>query len=217
MDVEGDEVFANRNGTVRLTDETLLVEGSEADAREYVAPADSSLWVRDGDRVVAGQQITEGHVNLHDLYRIAGIESIQRYIIREVQAVYAIQGEIINDKHLETIVRQMFARVRVKDEGATGLLAGRVYEHAEFEEANRRSLAEGKKPAVGDILLLGITKVSLSTASFLAAAAFQETARVLIDAAVTGKEDRLLGLKENVIIGKLIPAGTGYRQPPVGK
>lgn len=217
MDVEGDEVFANRNGAVRLSDETLTVEGSEADAREYVAAPDSSLWVRDGDRVVAGQQLTEGHVNLHDLYRVAGMQAIQRYIIREVQAVYAIQGEVINDKHLETIVRQMFSRVRVKDEGDTALLAGRVYEAAEFEEANQKAAANVKKPAVGEVLLLGITKVSLSTSSFLSAAAFQETARVLIDAAVTGKEDRLLGLKENVIIGKLIPAGTGYRQIAAGK
>jgi len=151
-------------------------------------------------------------VNLQDLYRVASREEVQRYIIREVQAVYAMQGEIINDKHLETIVRQLFSRVRVKDQGDANLLPGRIYETWEFEEENRRVTADGKKAAVGEILLLGISRVSLSTSSFLSAAAFQETAQVLIDAAVTGKEDHLLGLKENVIIGKLIPVGTGYRQ-----
>ncbi len=212
MDVEGEETFARRKGRVRLTDAALIVEGSEPEAKEYAVPPDASVWVRHHDEIAAGAQLTEGHVNVQDLYAIAGIEAVQRYIVREVQAVYAIQGEAINDKHLEIMVRQMFSRVRVKDEGDTTLLTGRIYELSEFEEANQKMIADGKQPAVGDILLLGITKVSLSTSSFLAAAAFQETARVLIDAAVTGKEDRLLGLKENVIIGKLIPVGTGYRK-----
>ncbi|MDP3685937.1 MAG: DNA-directed RNA polymerase subunit beta', partial [bacterium] len=195
----------------RLTEEEIVVEGSEADARQYTVPPNTALWVRTGDTVRAGQQLTEGHVNVQDLYRVAGIEAVQQYIIREVRQVYAIQGEIISDKHLEIMVRQMFSRIRVKDQGDSTLLVGRIYETAEFEEEVARVQATGGKPAVGDVLLLGITRVSLTTSSFLAAAAFQETAHVLIEAAVTGKEDHLLGLKENVIIGKLIPVGTGYR------
>ncbi len=212
MDMEGEEVFAKRKGIVRLTDERLLIQGTEADLRESVVPQETTVWVRSGDVVTMGQQLTEGHVNVQNLYAIAGADAVQQYIIREVQEVYAIQGEAINDKHLETIVRQMMSRVRVKDAGETRLLPGRVYELAEFSEENARLIVEKKKPALGELLLLGISKVSLTTASFLAAASFQETARVLIDAAVTGREDRLTGLKENVIIGKLIPVGTGYRE-----
>ncbi len=133
--------------------------------------------------------------------------------MREVEQVYAIQGETINDKHLEIIVRQMLSRVRVREAGDSKLLPGRVVELSEFNEANRDAETAGTAKAVGERLLLGITKVSLTTRSFLAAASFMETARVLIDAAVTGKEDPLTGLKENVIIGKLIPVGTGYNIP----
>ena len=210
MDVEGEEAFARRKGTVTLTESQLTVEGVEADEREYIVPPDTAVWVHEGSTVRTGQQLTEGHVNVQQLYALAGAEEVQRYMIREVQEVYAIQGEAINDKHLEIIVRQMMSRVRVKDGGDTVLLPGRIYELAEFQEENERVAQDGRSPAIGERLLLGVSKVSLTTASFLAAASFQETARVLIDAAVTGREDRLTGLKENVIIGKLIPVGTGY-------
>jgi DNA-directed RNA polymerase subunit beta' len=169
--------------------------------------------VKNGQEVMAGQQLTEGHLDVQTLFAAAGVRAVQRYILREVQQVYAIQGETINDKHLEIIVRQMLSRVRIQDAGETHLLAGRTVELSEFQEANAKVEAEGKKPAVGERLLLGITKVSLTTRSFLAAASFMETARVLIDAAVTGRADFLEGMKENVIIGRLIPVGTGYREP----
>ena len=162
---------------------------------------------------MAGQQLTEGHLNVQTLFASAGVRAVQRYILREVQQVYAIQGETINDKHLEIIVRQMLSRVRIQDAGDTQLLAGRTVELSEFLEANAQAEIDGKKSAVGERLLLGITKVSLTTRSFLAAASFMETARVLIDAAVTGRADYLAGMKENVIIGRLIPVGTGYREP----
>jgi DNA-directed RNA polymerase subunit beta' len=211
MGIEGEEAFAKQKGIVHLTEEQLIIQGTEADQREYLVLPDTAVWVQDGSVVSIGQQLTEGHVNIQQLYKLAGAEEAQQYIIREVQGVYAIQGEAINDKHLEIIVRQMMSRVRVKDGGDTTLLPGRVYELDEFLEENERVGQEKGKRAIGERLLLGITKVSLTTASFLAAASFQETARVLIDAAVTGREDRLVGLKENVIIGKLIPVGTGYK------
>ena len=211
MDMEGEEVFSRRKGLIHLTDKQLTVQGTEADAREYLVPPDTAVWVKDGDVVSVGQQLTEGHVNVQELYKIAGSGAVQHYIIKEVMDVYAIQGEAINDKHLEIMVRQMMSRVRVKDGGDTALLPGRVYELSDFTEENNRVAEEKGRPAIGERLLLGITKVSLTTASFLASASFQETARVLIDAAVTGREDRLVGLKENVIIGKLIPVGTGYK------
>jgi DNA-directed RNA polymerase subunit beta' len=174
-------------------------------------PLNTSLEVANGDSVVAGQQLTEGHLNVQELFAQAGIRSVQRYILREVQQVYGIQGETINDKHLEIIVRQMLSRVRVRDVGDTDLPPGRVVELQLFQKANKKAEEESKQPAIGERLLLGITKVSLTTNSWLAAASFMETARTLIDAAVTGKEDMLRGLKENVIIGRLIPVGTGYR------
>ena len=144
-----------------------------------------------------------------------GREALHRYILREIQEIYASQGEGINDKHIEVIIRQMLSRVRILDAGDADILPGDIVEKDQFEEANEESVAMGGKPAVGEQLLLGITKVALSTESFLSSASFQETARVLINAAVTGRADKLRGLKENVIIGRLIPAGTGFieRQP----
>jgi DNA-directed RNA polymerase subunit beta' len=173
------------------------------------------LNVKDGEEVSAGEQLTEGHLNVQDLFTVAGVRAVQRYILKEVQQVYAIQGETINDKHLEIIVRQMLSRVRVHESGDTDLLSGRIVELAEYLAANKKAEAAGKKLAVGERLLLGITKVSLTTRSFLAAASFMETARVMIDAAVTGRADNLEGLKENVIIGRLIPVGTGYHDSRV--
>jgi DNA-directed RNA polymerase subunit beta' len=179
---------------------------------EYSLPAGVSILVEKGDLVAKGQQISEGHIDLKELYKVAGQETVQRYIIKEVQQIYTFAGENINDKHIEMIIRQMFSRIKVKDPGSTNLLAGQIVERGRFEEENAK-VAKSKKggqPATGQPLLLGITKVSLTTESFLSAASFQETARVLIDASIAGKEDRLKGLKENVIIGKLIPAGTGF-------
>lgn len=213
---KGEATMSEIDGTVTVKkgkDEvTITVEGKK-EGRDYMVPLNMTLNVKSGDVVIAGQQLTDGHMNVQSLYDAAGVRAVQRYILKEVQQVYAIQGETINDKHLEIIVRQMLSRIRIQDSGDTSLLPGRVVEWSELQEANRAAEKEGKKGASGDRLLLGITKVSLSTESFLAAASFMETARVLIDAAVAGREDHLMGLKENVIIGRLIPAGMGYRVP----
>ncbi|MFC1700564.1 DNA-directed RNA polymerase subunit beta' [Patescibacteria group bacterium] len=178
---------------------------------EYSMPSGKGIWVKKDDLVGKGQQLGEGHIDLKELYKIAGHEAVQRYILKEVQQIYTFAGESINDKHIEMVVKQMFSRVKIKDPGSTNLLSGSVVEWNRYQEANRKASASNKSQASGQILLLGITKVSLSTESFLSAASFQETARVLIDASICGKEDKLKGLKENVIIGKLIPAGTGYK------
>jgi DNA-directed RNA polymerase subunit beta' len=179
--------------------------------KEYQIPAGSTLRVAQGDLVGPGSQLSEGHIDLKKLYKTVGWEAVYRYIIREIQEVYASQGEGINDKHIEVIVRQMFSRILILAEGDSNFLVGDIIESVEFLEANDKIKAAGGAKAMGEKLLLGITKVALSTDSFLSAASFQETARVLINATVAGKEDKLRGLKENVIIGKLIPAGTGYR------
>jgi len=178
---------------------------------EYEIPTGSTLKVAEGDLVSKGTKLNEGNIDLKKLYKIQGWEEVHRYIVREIQEIYAAQGEGINDKHIEVIIRQMFSRLLIEDSGDTPLLVGDITERDEFIEVNGQAKAAGGQVARGEKLLLGITKVALSTESFLSAASFQETARVLINAAVQGKEDKLRGLKENVIIGKLIPAGTGYR------
>ena len=189
-------------------------EGSKKkkDIREYVIPAVMNLNIQKGDLVARGQVLSEGHLDLKKLFKIKNKEEVYRYIIKEVQEIYSAQGEGINDKHIEIIIRQMLSRVRVLDPGDTSLLPGDTVEDVQFLEANEEAKKQGKSVATAEKLLLGISKVALSTESFLSAASFQETAKVLINAAVTGKEDKLRGLKENVIIGKLIPAGTGYRK-----
>ena len=179
--------------------------------REHVIPPGYVLWVKSGDQVEVGQQLTEGALDPRELYELRGRPAVEDYLLREVQGIYSSQGQKLNDKHIETIVRQLFSRVLVKDPGDTDLLPGEIVEKAEIEEENDKVGKKGAK-ATAQELLLGITKVSLSTRSFLSAASFQETARVLINAAVTGKVDRLEGLKENVIIGRLIPAGTGFQK-----
>jgi len=168
--------------------------------------------VEEGDLVSRGQQLAEGHIELRELYEVAGQEAVQRYIIREVQQIYTFAGENINDKHIEMIIRQMFSRLKVKSAGATNLFPGEVIERSRFEEENALAAKKNKELATAQPMILGVTKVSLTTESFLSAASFIETARVLINASVQGKIDKLKGLKENVIIGKLIPAGTGYRK-----
>ncbi|MFA4906408.1 MAG: DNA-directed RNA polymerase subunit beta', partial [Candidatus Margulisiibacteriota bacterium] len=215
----GFEVRAKRNGAAVTAGRMIKVEREAEQVREYLVPPGFALWIKDGDLVAAGDQLTEGDLDLHELYRLRGKEAVQKYLLREVKKIYASQGQPPNDKHIEIIIRQMFSRVYITESGDTDLLPGEIIERAEFEENNGAlsarggSASGGKKsnqPAEGQELFLGITKVSLSTQSFLSAASFQETARVLINAAVTGKVDRLEGLKENVIIGRLIPAGTGF-------
>jgi len=180
--------------------------------KEFIVPKGFGILVKEGDSVEIGDQLTEGSLDLHQLYQLRGKLEAQKYIIKEIQYVYSSQGQPLNDKHIEIIARQMFARVYVNDAGQTDLLPGEIVEKSIFDRTNEEAEAKGKSMAKGDLLLLGITKSSLTTNSFLSAASFQETARVLIDAAVTGKIDHLEGLKENVIIGRPIPAGTGYRQ-----
>jgi len=164
--------------------------------------------------VHAGQQLTEGSLNPQDILRIMGPEAVQLYLVGEVQKVYRSQGVTINDKHIEVIVRQMLRKVRVDAPGDTGMLPNDIVDRFEYDEINARVLAEGGEPATAVPVLLGVTKASLSTSSFLAAASFQETTRVLTEAAISGQTDRLLGLKENVIIGKLIPARSEIELPP---
>ena len=181
-------------------------------SKEYVAPPQTGIWVQKDDEVKQGQQLWEGSVDLKELFKLAGQEALQRYIIKEIQGIYSTQGEGLNNKHIEVIVHQMLARVRVKDIGETNLLAGAIIEKDIFFDANDRAKKAGKKPATAVQILMGITKVALSTESFLSSASFQETVRILIKAASEGRIDHLRGLKENVILGKLIPAGTGYRE-----
>lgn len=191
---------------------TVKIETIEGELKEYQVPSESTLIVAKGQLVGKGTQFNEGHIDLKKLYETMGREAIQRYVIGEIQEIYAAQGEGINDKHVEVIIRQMLSRVKVLEAGDTDLLPGDIVEKDQFEESNEEATKNKEEIAVGEQLIMGITKVSLSTESFLSSASFQETARVLINAAVTGKDDRLRGLKENVIIGRLIPAGTGYRK-----
>jgi DNA-directed RNA polymerase subunit beta' len=191
---------------------TIRIETIDKEIKEYQVPSESTLVVAKGQLVGKGTQFNEGHIDLKKLYATMGQEAIQRYIINEIQEIYAAQGEGINDKHVEVIIRQMLSRMKVIDAGDTDLLPGDIVEKDQFEEENDNAKKAKEEAATGEQLIMGITKVALSTESFLSAASFQETARVLINAAVTGKDDRLRGLKENVIIGRLIPAGTGYRE-----
>ena len=180
--------------------------------QEYIIPPGMVIYVKTGDQVEAGQQLTEGNLDLQQLFRLRGKDAVQKYILKDVQHGYSSQGQKLNDKHIEIIIKQMFSRVQVADSGETELLPGEIVEKAQFIAENSRAKKGKYKPATADELFLGITKVSLSTTSFLSAASFQETARVLINAAITGKKDTLEGLKENVIIGRLIPAGTGFEK-----
>ena len=185
---------------------------SNDNSKTYTIPFGSKLHVKDGDMVEAGDPITEGSINPNEILAIKGPEGVYTYLISEVQKVYRNQGVDINDKHIEVIGRQMLKKVRVEDNGDTDLFAGSLVDMYEFEDKNNQMIAEGKRPATGKRVLLGITKASLATESFLSAASFQETTRVLTEAAIKGKVDNLIGLKENVIIGKLIPAGTGMNR-----
>ena len=212
---KGVAIISEINGKVKITEDKKrksVVVKAKDDARTYVIPFGSKLKVKDGDEVVAGEPLTEGSINPNELLSIKGPEGVYNYLVQEVQKVYRNQGVDINDKHIEVIGRQMLKKVRVEDNGDTHLFAGSLVDMYEFEDINKQAVEEGKRPATGKRVLLGITKASLATDSFLSAASFQETTRVLTEAAVKGKVDELLGLKENVIIGKLIPAGTGLNK-----
>jgi len=189
----------------------IEVEG-EAESKVYSVPYGSRIRVTVGQRVEAGDELTDGAIDPKDMLRIKGISGVQNYLLQEVQRVYRNQGVEINDKHIEVMIRQMLRKIRIVDAGDTNLLPGSYVDIHEYEEANKKALFSGLEPAVARPVLLGITKASLETDSFLSAASFQETTRVLTDAAIKGKVDQLLGLKENVIIGKLIPAGTGMQR-----
>ena len=209
---KGLAIISEIDGIVKIADEKKrkeVIVTSNDDSRTYVIPFGSKLKVRDGDEVVEGQPLTEGSINPNELLLIKGPEGVYNYLVQEVQKVYRNQGVDINDKHIEVIGRQMLKKVRVEDNGDTEMFAGSLIDMYEFEDINNKAIEEGKRPATGKRVLLGITKASLATDSFLSAASFQETTRVLTEAAIKGKVDELVGLKENVIIGKLIPAGTG--------
>jgi len=210
---KGLAIISEISGTVAIREtkkkREVVVTNDSGEAQTYLIPYGSRLKVSDGEFIEAGDELTEGSVNPHDILKIKGIQAVQSYLLREVQKVYRLQGVDINDKHIEVIIRQMMKKVKVDEAGDTKLLPGSLVDMFEFEEANAKAVAEGLRPAEGKRALLGITKAALATDSFLSAASFQETTRVLTEAAIKGKTDPLLGLKENVIIGKLIPAGTG--------
>ena len=210
---KGLAIIAEFGGTVSMGDNKkkreVIITNSDGEGKAYLIPFGSRIKVREGDVLEPGDELTEGSIYPHDLLKIKGLRGVQDYMIREVQRVYNLQGVDINDKHIEVIVRQMLKRVKVEENGDTGLLPGSMVDWLEFEQINKDTEAEGLEPATGSRVLLGITKASLATDSFLSAASFQETTRVLTEASIRGKEDRLIGLKENVIIGQLIPAGTG--------
>ena len=202
-------VQARHSGTVTQVKGAIIVRTVDEESREYAIPHGARIKVNEGDPIKAGEQVTEGSISPQELLAILGRESVQRYLVEEVQRVYRSQGVDINDKHIEVIVRQMMRKVRIETAGDTELLPGDIVSVFEYEEANAKALAEGGEPAIAGVVLLGLIKAALNTASWLSAASFQETTRVLTEAAIAGKVDRLRGLKENVIIGKLIPAGTG--------
>ena len=202
---------ANLNDTKKKR-EIIVTNQQTGETKTYLIPYGSRIKVQDGAVLEAGDELTEGSVNPHDLLKIKGLRAAQDYMLQEVQRVYRLQGVEINDKHIEVIVRQMLKKIRIEERGDTEFLPGTMVDVLEFNDVNEQMVAEDKEPATGEQIMLGITKASLATDSFLSAASFQETTKVLTEAAIKGKVDHLIGLKENVIIGKLIPAGTGMRK-----
>lgn len=214
---KGVAIISEITGKVRITEvankrEIIVMNEETGESATYMIPFGARIKVRDEQEIKAGDPLTEGSLNPHDILAILGATAVQNYFIQEVQRVYRLQGVDINDKHIEVIVRQMMHKVKVESAGDTGLLTGSLISIYELEDINNKVIEEGKEPAEFSIQLMGITKAALATESFLSAASFQETTRVLTDAAIKGKKDPLIGLKENVIIGKLIPAGTGVSQ-----
>ena len=204
-------------GTATISDtkkkrEIIVTNDQTGESKAYLIPYGSRIKIQDGVYLEAGDELTEGSVNPHDILKIKGLRAVQDYMIQEVQRVYRLQGVEINDKHIEVIVRQMLKKIRIEERGDTEFLPGTMVDVLEFNEVNEQMEAEGKEPATGEQIMLGITKASLATESFLSAASFQETTKVLTEAAIKGKVDNLIGLKENVLIGKLIPAGTGMKR-----
>ena len=204
-------------GTATINDtkkkrEIIVTNSETGESKAYLIPYGSRIKIQDGAELGAGDELTEGSVNPHDILKIKGLRAVQDYMLHEVQRVYRLQGVEINDKHIELIVHQMLKKIRVEENGDSEFLPGTMVDVLDFEEANAKLVEEGKEPAVGEPVMLGITKASLATNSFLSAASFQETTKVLTEAAIKGKVDPLIGLKENVIIGKLIPVGTGMRE-----
>ena len=208
----GEEITAKYTSEVKIVKNVITLAYTGPKVREYIIPMGYKLFVKQGDVVTKGQQLTDGSVHLQELFELRGRSAVQVYILQEVQNIYSSQGQKVNDKHVELLIRQMFSRVYVEDAGETDLLPGEVVEKAQLDFANRQAKKDGMQLATARELLLGISRVALSTQSFLSSASFQETAKVLINTAITGKIDYLEGLKENVIIGRLIPAGTGYKQ-----
>ncbi|GAV24251.1 DNA-directed RNA polymerase subunit beta' [Carboxydothermus islandicus] len=211
---KGQAIITEIDGVVEVRDnkgrrEIEVINQETGERKVYPITYQARIKVQTGDKVYAGDELTEGPINPHDLIKVKGIEGAQLYLLQEVQKVYRMQGVEINDKHIEVVIRQMLRKVKIEDSGDTDLLPGSLVDIFEFEDENAKVIAKGGKPATAKRVLLGITKASLATDSFLSAASFQETTRVLTEAAIKGKVDPLLGLKENVIIGKLIPAGTG--------
>lgn len=214
---KGLAIISEFGGTVMIKDtkkkrEIVVTDTESGNSKTYLIPYGSRIKVQDEQVIEAGDELTEGSVNPHDILKIKGVRAVQDYMLREVQRVYRLQGVEINDKHVEMIVRQMLKKVRIEESGDSDLLPGVSVDVLDFNEMNEKLIAEGKEPAEGKQVMLGITKASLATDSFLSAASFQETTKVLTEAAINGKVDHLIGLKENVIIGKLIPAGTGMKQ-----
>jgi len=199
-------------GKIIRGQQQIFVQGDEGETEEYLIPHGRHLHAHEGDRVMAGESLCEGSIDPHDILKVSGVNQVQEYLVNEIQEVYRLQGVKINDKHIEVIVRQMLQKVRVEHPGDTNFLEGEQVDRQKFAGENDRVIAEGGEPATFEPLLLGITKASLSTESFISAASFQETTKVLTEAAINGKVDRLRGLKENVIIGHLIPAGTGVEE-----
>ena len=214
---KGLAIITEISGVATLKDtkkkrEIIVTNSETGESKTYLIPYGSRIKVQNGVYLDAGDELTEGSVNPHDILRIKGVNAVQDYMLREVQRVYRLQGVEINDKHIEVIVRQMMKKIRIEDNGDTELLPGTMVDILDFEDINEEMIAQGKEPAEGKQVMLGITKASLATNSFLSAASFQETTKVLTEAAIKGKVDPLIGLKENVIIGKLIPAGTGMKR-----
>ena len=214
---KGLAIITEIKGEVAIKDtkkkrEIVVTDRETGDSKTYLIPYGSRIKVMDGQVLEAGDELTEGSVNPHDILKIKGVRAVQDYMIREVQRVYRLQGVEINDKHIEVIVRQMLKKIRIENNGDTEFLPGSLVDVLDFEDVNEEIEKEGKEQAEGKQVMLGITKASLATDSFLSAASFQETTKVLTEAAIKGKVDKLIGLKENVIIGKLIPAGTGMKR-----
>ena len=213
---KGLAVITELSGSVEIKTDgkktEAIISGEDGEIEKYLIPFGSKRKVETGDFVEAGDTLTEGSINPHDILKIKGVKGVQAYMLREVQAVYRSQGVEISDKHIEVIIRQMLRKVQVEDSGDTDLLPGELIDIFKFEQTNDSVVAVGGVPATAKRKLLGITKASLATDSFLSAASFQETTRVLTEAAIKGKVDPLVGLKENVIIGKLIPAGVGMKR-----